>query len=65
METGALTKSNNMERKVAIERLLKAQTVQQWNDIRDEIKGELSTDDLGYIDQSGLITHVLGRDEPK
>ena len=46
----------------AVAKLRTATTVEQWNDLRDEVKDTLSTSDLYKVDASGLIVEVLGAD---
>jgi len=47
------------------DRLSAAKNVDEWNLIRDEIKTHVTTHDLATIESSGLITKVLGKDQPK
>ena len=47
----------------ALELLDKVKSVNEWNIVRDSIKHTISTQELGIIDSSGLITKILGQDK--
>lgn len=53
--------SNNYQE--AIKALSNAKTVKEWNQIRSQWTDILSQGELAYIDASGLIVKLLGKDE--
>ena len=46
----------------AIAALKEVKSVEEWNEMRDRYKRFLNQQELAFIDASGLITEVLGKD---
>lgn len=47
----------------AISKLQQVQSVEEWNEIRNEYKRLLEPKELIFIDSSGLIVEILGPDK--
>jgi aryl-alcohol dehydrogenase-like predicted oxidoreductase len=49
--------------KTVVSMLKNAQTVEHWNEIRDNLKSTIPSKEMAQIDASGLIVETLGADK--